>query len=40
VVSDPIKLDGVFEKADAALYAVKRSGKGRVLVHGEALSVA
>jgi diguanylate cyclase (GGDEF)-like protein len=37
---DPMKLDGVFEKADAALYAVKRSGKGRVLMHGEALSVA
>jgi diguanylate cyclase (GGDEF)-like protein len=38
--SDPMKLDGVFEKADAALYMVKRSGKGRVLMHGEALSVA
>ena len=32
-------VDGVLERADAALYIVKRSGKGRILIHGEADSV-
>ncbi len=33
--SDPTGLSGVLEKADAALYAVKRAAKGRLLMHGE-----
>jgi diguanylate cyclase (GGDEF)-like protein len=37
---DPMGLDGIMEKADAALYAVKRAGKGQILIHGEALTVA
>ncbi len=34
---DATGLSGVLEKADAALYAIKRSGKGRLLLHVEAL---
>jgi diguanylate cyclase (GGDEF)-like protein len=31
----PIEFDEVLERADAALYDVKRSGKGRMMLHGE-----
>ncbi len=37
---DPMGLGGVMEKADATLYMVKRSGKGRVMMHGETMSLA
>ena len=33
--NDELGLDGVLERADAALYVVKRTGKGRILMHGE-----
>jgi len=33
---DDTGVDGVLERADAALYVVKRSGKGHILIHGEA----
>lgn len=31
----PVEFDEVLERADAALYLVKRSGKGRIAFHGE-----
>jgi diguanylate cyclase (GGDEF)-like protein len=37
---DSMGLDGIMEKADAALYLVKRGGKGRLMIHGESLSLA
>jgi GGDEF domain-containing protein len=33
-------IDGVMNKADAVLYTVKRTGKGRILLHGETVDVA
>lgn len=39
-LTDPTGLSGVLEKADAALYAIKRSGKGHLLMHVEALAAA
>jgi len=38
--ADTTGLAGVLEKADAALYEVKRTGKGRLLMHGDALASA
>ena len=37
---DSTGLGGVLEKADAALYAVKRGAKGRLIIHGDRLTHA
>ena len=40
VADDPTGLSGVLERADGALYAVKRAGKGRLLMVGEVQAAA